>query len=451
MIRIRTIKEALESKELEPESELELFSRNLDLSAVIPGVKETIAGVKKRGDAALLEYTEKFDRVRLKDKAIEVELEEIEAAKMSVDDDTFRSIEASATAIRNFHYRQKRRGAWLEEFSPGVFLGEKYVPFDVVGAYVPKGYFSSALMCVIPAKIAKVREIVVCTPPGKDGHADQVTLVAADLAGATRIFKIGGAQAIAALAFGTETVPRVQKVVGPGNIYVTAAKIALREEGIEIDFPAGPSEVLIIADETANPEFIAADMLAQAEHGESSQAVLLTDSERIAADVEREILATADGKRLKAKGEGNDEDISQLQSQYQHQHWILTGASIDECIEFANKYAPEHLEIIVRSPLEVLKSIKNAGSVFIGNYSPVAAGDYATGANHVLPTAGYAKLFSGLDVDHFMHRITLQWLDKEGLRQIKNVVVRSCKVEGMEAHARSVEKRFLHESQERQQ
>jgi len=450
MIRITRIKEALERKKLELKPELELFSRNLDLSAVMPGVKETIAGVKKRGDAGLLDYTEKFDHVRLKDTAIEVGWEEIETAKMSVDDDTFRSIEASATAIRNFHYRQKRRETWLEEFSTGVFLGAKYVPFDVVGAYVPRCYFSSALMCVIPAKIAKVREIIVCTPPGKDGHADPVTLVAANLAGATRIFKIGGAQAIAALAFGTETVPRVQKVVGPGNIYVTAAKMLLREEGIEIDFPAGPSEVLIIADETANPDFIAADMLAQAEHGESSQAVLLTDSERIAADVEREISATVESKRLKAKGEGNDEDNSQLQlhQQYQHQHWILTGASIDECIEFANEYAPEHLELIVRSPLEFLKRIKNAGSVFIGNYSPVAAGDYATGANHVLPTAGYAKLFSGLDVDHFMHRITLQWLDKEGLRQIKDVVVRSCKLEGMEAHARSVEKRFLHESSE---
>ena len=411
---IRKIKEAYEDKDL--------FTRTLDLTAVMPGVKETIAGVKNRGDAALLEYTEKFDRVKLKE--IEVTPDEIEAAKESVDENMVRCIEEAATAIRNFHYRQKKR-AWLEEFSEGVFLGEKYVPFDVVGAYVPGSYFSSALMCVIPAKIAGVREIVVCTPPRKDGDADPLTLVAANLAGATRICKVGGAQAIAALAFGTETIPRVQKIVGPGNVYVTAAKMAVREEGVEIDFPAGPSEVLIIGDETANPSFIAADMLAQAEHGEKSQAVLLTDSARIAADVEREIVAAA-----------GEESRSQ-------QHWILIGESIDECVEFANEYAPEHLEVIVRAPMEVLKRMRNAGSVFVGNYSPVAAGDYATGANHVLPTAGYAKLFSGLDVDHFMHRITLQWLDKEGLGKIKEVVVRSSKAEGMEKHARSVEKRFL--------
>ena len=410
---IRKIREALESKEL--------FTKTLDLAAVMPGVKETIAGVQNRGDAALREYTEKFDHVKLKE--LEVTRAEIEAAKGNVDGDMGRCIEEAATAIRNFHYRQKRR-AWLEEFNEGVFLGEMYVPFDVVGAYVPGSYFSSALMCVIPAKIAGVRKIVVCTPPGKGGNVNPLTLVAANLAGATRIFKVGGAQAIAALAFGTETIPRVQKIVGPGNVYVTAAKMAARKEGVEIDFPAGTSEVLIIGDETANPSFIAADMLAQAEHGEKSQAVLLTDSARIAADVEREIIT-----------ETGDESRAQ--------HWILIGESINECIEFANEYAPEHLEIIVKSPMDVLKRIKNAGSVFVGNYSPVAAGDYATGANHVLPTAGYAKLFSGLDVDHFMHRITIQWLDKDGLERIKDVVVRSCRAEGMEKHAQSVEKRFL--------
>lgn len=416
---MRKIKEVQGSKEL--------LTRTLDLAAVMPLVKEIIAEVKTRGDEALLEYTEKFDRVELKE--VEVKPEELEAAKENVDENTLRCIEEASTAIRNFHYRQKRQ-AWLEEFGEGVFLGEMYVPFDVVGAYVPGSYFSSALMCVIPAKIAGVREIVVCTPPGKDGNVDPLTLVAANLAGATRIFKAGGAQAIAALAFGTETVPGVQKIVGPGNVYVTAAKMVAREEGVEIDFPAGPSEVLIIADETANPSFVAADMLAQAEHGAKSQAVLLTDSTRIAADVEREIVAESGEERSRS------------------QHWILTGESIDECIEFANEYAPEHLEIIVREPMDVLKRIKNAGSVFIGNYSPVAAGDYATGANHVLPTAGYAKLFSGLDVDHFMHRITLQRLDKEGLERMKDIVVNSCKAEGMEKHALSVEKRFLPESSE---
>ena len=252
--------------------------------------------------------------------------------------------------------------------------------------------------------------------------------MAAHLAGATKICKVGGAQAIAALAFGTETIPKVQKIVGPGNVYVTAAKMAAREGGVEIDFPAGPSEVLVIADETANPSFIASDMRAQAEHGAKSQAVLLTDSARLAADVERKIATDADDERRGS------------------QYWVVIAESMDECIEFSNEYAPEHLELIVRAPKDALKRIKNAGSVFIGNYAPVAAGDYATGANHVLPTAGYAKLFSGLDVDHFMHRITVQWLDKEGLEKIKDVVVRSCRAEGMEAHARSVEERFSADS-----
>jgi histidinol dehydrogenase len=413
---IREIKEVRESKEL--------VSRTLDLAAVMPLAKEISAEVKTRGDAALLEYTEKFDHVKLTD--IEVKPEELEAAKERVDEETLRCIEAAATAIRNFHYRQKRR-AWLEEFNEGIFLGEKYVPFEVVGAYVPESYFSSALMCVIPAKIAGVREIVVCTPPGQDGNVDPLTLVAAKIAGATKICKAGGAQAIAALAFGTETIPKVQKIVGPGNVYVTAAKMAAREVGVEIDFPAGPSEVLIIADKTANPSFIAADMLAQAEHGDKSQAVLLTDSASLAADVERELSAETD-----------DAGTSQ--------HWLLIGENMDDCIDFSNDYAPEHLEIIVQSPMEVVRRIKNAGSVFVGNYAPVAAGDYATGANHVLPTAGYAKLFSGLDVDHFMHRITVQWLDKAGLEKIKDVVVRSCRAEGMEEHAQSVEKRFLPDS-----
>ena len=391
-----------------------------DLVAVMPRVREIIAGVKNRGDAALLEYTEAFDHVKL--EKIEVGPEEIEAAKRNVDELTLRYIEEASTAIKKFHYRQKRH-EWLEEFSAGVFLGEMYVPFEIVGAYVPASYFSSALMCVIPATIAGVREIVVCTPPRTDGQVDPLTLAAAELAGATRIFKAGGAQAIAALAFGTATIPQVQKIVGPGNVYVTAAKLVAREEGVEIDFPAGPSEVLIIGDETANPAFIAADMLAQAEHGEKSRAVLLTDSVRMAAEVERLILA-----------EAGSENATQF--------WILIGESLDECLGFANDYAPEHLELIVREPMEALKGLKNAGSVFIGNYSPVAAGDYATGANHVLPTAGYAKRFSGLDVDHFMHRITVQWLDKGGLERIRDTVVSLSKAEGMERHARSIEKRF---------
>jgi len=434
------------------------FERRLDLTAVTPVVREIIAGVRERGDEALLDYTARFDGVRLEERAgekagrreraregergreggkgIEVSRDEVAAAESSVDGETLRCVKEAAEAIKNFHYRQKRRGAWLEEFGggaggagSGVWIGERCVPLEVVGAYVPASYFSTALMCVIPAKVAGVREIVVCTPPKKDGSVDALTLVAANLAGATRIFKAGGAQAVAALAFGTETVPRVQKIVGPGNVYVTAAKMAVREatgeagaEGVEIDFPAGPSEVLIIADETANPAFVAADMLAQAEHGAKSKAVLLTDSAELAAAVEAAV---------KAEAERQEE-----------QNWILIGDSVEECVEFANEYAPEHLEIMVSEPVSVLKRIKNAGSVFVGDYSPVAAGDYATGANHVLPTAGYARLFSGLGVEHFTRRMTVQWLEKAGLEKLKDVVARLCRAEGMEKHARSVERRF---------
>lgn len=400
----------------EVEEKPDFFRRSIDLKAVMPLAEGIIKEVKSRGDDALREYTEKFDSVRL--KGLEVEKDELETAKERVDTEMLRAIKEAYTAIRNFHYRQKRV-AWIEEFNEGVFVGETYVPLDVVGAYVPASYFSTALMCVIPAKIAGVRDIVVCTPPMIDGNVDPCTLVAADIAGATRIYKAGGAQAIAALAFGTETIPKVQKIVGPGNVYVTAAKMAVREEGVEIDFPAGPSEILILGDETANPAFIASDMLAQAEHGTKSISVLITDSERIAAEVDQKIMAKTGG-----------------------QNWIILADSINECIDFANAYAPEHLEIMVREPIAVLKRIKNAGSVFMGNYSPVAAGDYATGANHVLPTAGYAKLFSGLDVDHFMHRMTLQWLDKSGLERMKDVVTKLCEAERMEKHARSVDVRF---------
>lgn len=414
---IRKIVEVREAEEL-------FSSRTLDLAAVMPLAEEIFRAVKQRGDAALRAYTEQFDQVTLIKLAVTEE--ELAAARTKVTEKMLSCIEAAAEAIWQFHYRQKRK-SWLEEFTEGIYLGEQFVPFDIVGAYVPGSYFSSALMCVIPAKIAGVREIVVCTPPLKDGTVDPHTLVAADLAGATLICKVGGAQAIAALAFGTETVPRVQKIVGPGNVYVTAAKMAARAAGVEIDFPAGPSEVLIIGDETANPAFIAADMRAQAEHGAKSQAVLLTTSRELARAVERELTA-ADPVRGTA------------------QHWLLVGESLDECFAFANEYAPEHLELVVREPMAALKRIKHAGSVFIGNYAPVAAGDYATGANHVLPTAGYPALFSGLDVDHFMHRMTLQWLDKDGLARIKEVVVQSCRAEGMERHAQSVEKRFSDEA-----
>ncbi len=400
------------------------FDRKQDLVTVIPTVKEIITAVKERGDAALRDYTRRFDSVSIDD--IEVSEADKEAAVASVDDEMKLCINMAFDAIRDFHYRQKR-AAWIEEFADGLYIGELYRPFEIVGAYVPAGYFSTALMCVIPAKIAGVRDIIVCSPPRKDGNPDPLTLYAAELAGATRIFRVGGAQAIAALAFGTETVPEVEKIVGPGNVYVTVAKMLVREY-VEIDFPAGPSEILIIADDSANPKFIAADMLAQAEHGIKSRSVLVTHSPRLAEAVEDAISIE---EREGGKGTGKGV-----------QNWIILTSGIEESIEFANRYAPEHLAIMVSDPLGVLKHIKNAGSVFVGNYTPVAAGDYLTGANHVLPTAGYARVYSGLDVAHFMHRITVQHLDRSALARLRYAVTKLSRAEGMERHARSVEVRF---------
>ncbi|MCW3131563.1 MAG: histidinol dehydrogenase [Candidatus Methanospirare jalkutatii] len=438
MTRIRDLSDA-EKAEMRGLSEIE---------AVFPAVREIVEAVRERGDAALVELTERFDGVKLQPSELEVSDAELEEAEASLDPALKKSIEFAAKAIRKFHFRQKSK-SWFEDFGVGgvesergvvrsgskgsIFLGEVFVPLERVGVYVPSGYFSTALMCVIPASVAGVREIAVCTPPQrKDGKISAAVLFAARIAGASRIFKVGGAQAIAALAFGTETIPKVQKIVGPGNVFVTAAKMLLRSERCtEIEFPAGPSEVLIIADASANPEFIAADMLAQAEHGAHSKAILLTDDERLANAVQKELeLAEEQAEQAEARrGAGAG------------QFWILLG-SMEECVDFANEYAPEHLEIVVREPFEVLRGVKNAGSVFLGAFSPVAAGDYATGANHVLPTAGFASLFSGLSVHDFMRRMTVQMLDAEGLRKIKDAVVRLARAEGMEMHARSVEVRF---------
>ncbi len=422
-----------------------------EIEAVFPAVREIVEAVRERGDAALVELTERFDGVKLHPSELEVSEAELEEAEASLDPALKKSIEFAAEAIRKFHFRQKSK-SWFEDFGVGgvesergvvrsgskgsIILGEVFVPLERVGVYVPSGYFSTALMCVIPARVAGVREIAVCTPPQqKDGKISAAVLFAARLAGASRIFKVGGAQAIAALAFGTETIPKVQKIVGPGNVFVTAAKMLLRSERCtEIEFPAGPSEVLIIADASANPEFIAADMLAQAEHGTHSKAILLTDDERLANAVQKELeLAEEQVERAEKEGARGSAGARQF--------WILLG-SMEECVDFANEYAPEHLEIVVREPFEVLRGVKNAGSVFLGAFSPVAAGDYATGANHVLPTAGFASLFSGLSVHDFMRRMTVQMLDAEGLRKIKDAVVQLARAEGMEMHARSVEVRF---------
>ena len=361
-----------------------LLSRQVGIQDVLPNVSEIITEVASEGDKALFKYTEKFDGAKL--ESLRVTQEEIAGAYEAVDEDLMDSLGQAAENIFAFHGEQRERDFWLTEVTPGVLVGQKVVPLESVGAYVPGGrasYPSSALMTVIPAKVASVPRIVVCTPPGSDGQINPLTLVAADMAGADEIYKLGGVQAVAAMAFGTESIDRVHKIVGPGNVYVTAAKLLVRET-VEIDFPAGPSEVLIIADRTANPGVLAADMIAQAEHDPSSMAVLVTTDELMAQAVAEEMY-------IQAEAAARQEIVKQSLEHCA----VLVASSLEEAVDFSNAFAPEHLEIITVNPMEVLEDVQNAGSVFLGGFTPVAAGDYASGTNHVLPTSGYARVFSG--------------------------------------------------------
>jgi histidinol dehydrogenase len=418
-------------EELKDEDLERLLSRQVGIQDVLPKVSEIIMEVASDGDNALFKYTEKFDGAKLPN--LKVSEEEIAAAYEAVDEDLIASLGQAAENILNFHDEQRERDFWLTEVSPGVFVGQKTVPLDSIGAYVPGGrasYPSSALMTIIPAKVAGVPRIVVCTPPNKDSQIMPLTLVAADMAGADEIYKLGGAQAIAAMAFGTKTIDRVYKIVGPGNVYVTAAKLLVRDAA-EIDFPAGPSEVLIIADRTANPGVIASDMIAQAEHDPHSIAVLVTTDELLAQAVAEEVAILAQqAERLDIVNQSLDHCA------------VLVASSLDEAVDFSNAFAPEHLEIITANPMDVLQDIQNAGSVFLGGFTPVAAGDYASGTNHVLPTSGYARVFSGLNVDHFTKKMTVQKISEDGLRSLENCIVSLAKAEGLSAHAKSVERRL---------
>lgn len=408
-----------------------LLSRQVGIQDVLHNVSEIITEVASEGDKALFKYTEKFDGAKL--ESLRVTPEEIAGAYEAVDEDLMDSLRQAAENIFAFHDEQRERDFWLTEVTPGVLVGQKVVPLESVGAYVPGGrasYPSSALMTVIPAKAAGVPRIVVCSPPASDGQINPLTLVAADMAGADEIYKLGGVQAIAAMAFGTESIDRVHKIVGPGNVYVTAAKLLVRE-AVEIDFPAGPSEVLIIADRTANPGVVASDMIAQAEHDPSSMAVLVTTDELMAQAVAEEMYIQAEAAARK-----------EIVKQSLEHCAILVASGLEEAVDFSNAFAPEHLEIITVNPMEVLEEIQNAGSIFLGSFTPVAAGDYASGTNHVLPTSGYARVFSGLNVDHFTKKMTVQLISEDGLGALKNSIVPLAEAEGLFAHAESVKRRL---------
>ncbi|MDR0335040.1 MAG: histidinol dehydrogenase [Methanomassiliicoccaceae archaeon] len=391
--------------------------------SAVKDVLKIIDQVKAHGDKALIELAKKFDNEDI--DSIAVPRDEIDDAYDELSEDLIDALETAAANIQRFHEMQLDGDLKLTEVEPGVFLGVKSTPLERIGVYIPGGrapYPSSALMGVIPARVAGVDEVICCSPP----KIDPVTLVAMDIAGADEIYQAGGAQAIAAMAFGTRTMERVQKIVGPGNIYVTAAKSILRGT-VEIDFPAGPSEIGIVADETANAAFIAADVLAQAEHDPSSACVLVTTDaslpKKVWAQIEKMMAAAP---RLKI-----------IKEALNNSGYIVKG-SAEECIEAMNEMAPEHLSLQVADPLTALGLVRNAGSVFIGPYTPVAAGDYASGTNHILPTAGNASVMSGLNVSHFRKTSTIQMISREGLEEMAGVIESIAEAEGLIAHRDSV-------------
>ena len=395
-------------------------------------VDEILHKVKTEGDSALFAYTKEFDKTEITADTIKVTEEEIKEAYEAVDPALIDVIRKALVNIRSYHEKQ-RQNSWFTSETNGTMLGQKVTALQRVGVYVPGGkavYPSSVLMNIVPAKVAGVDQIVMTTPPGKDGKVNPSTLVAAKEAGVDRIYKVGGAQAIAALAFGTESIPKVDKIVGPGNIYVALAKKAVFGH-VSIDSIAGPSEILVLADETANPRFVAADLLSQAEHDEMASAILVTTSKTLAEEVSKEIDAFV--KQLSRK-----EIIQKSLDQY---GYILVAKDDAEAIQTANEIASEHLEIVMKNPYEVM-TIRNAGAIFLGEYSSEPLGDYFAGPNHVLPTNGTAKFFSPLSVDDFIKKSSIISYSKEALEPVYKDIVQFAECEQLTAHANSIKVRF---------
>lgn len=398
---------------------------------VSAAVSEIIYAVRMGGDEAVREYTEKFDGA-VPEKT-EIGREEMETALKNSSSDFVYALHKAAENIRDFHERQKQQ-SWFNTFENGTMVGQRIRGLERVGVYVPGGtaaYPSSVLMNVIPAKIAGVKEIIMVTPPGKDGKPNQNILAAAAVAGVERIFLIGGAQAIAALAYGTESVPRVDKIVGPGNIFVATAKKLLFGV-VDIDMVAGPSEILIVADETAEPQFLAADLMSQAEHDVLASAILLTTSQRIAEETIEEL-----ERQMQALSR---KDI--IEKSLTDYGAVIVCNNLSQAIDFANELAPEHLELCVKNPVEYIGRVDNAGSVFLGNYSPESVGDYYAGPNHVLPTGGTARFFSPLSVDSFIKKSSFIYYTSSALDSAKDNIITLADAEGLTAHANAVTVRF---------
>lgn len=396
-------------------------------------VNGIIADIKVNGDKALFEYTKKFDKFDVNNDNVLVTEDEIKEAYNQVDADLVRVIKKSAERIAAFHEKQKMN-SWLEPSKNGEMLGQLIRPLQRVGVYVPGGkaaYPSSVLMNIIPAKVAGVEEIVMTTPPSADGKISPTTIVAADIAGIHKIYKAGGAQAVAALAFGTESIPKVDKIVGPGNIFVALAKRSVYGY-VNIDSVAGPSEILILADESANPQFVAADLLSQAEHDELASAVLITDCKELAEKVQIE--AENQTNRMERK-----EIIKKSQDNYGA---IIVVNNFDEACDLCNQIAPEHLEISTKEPFSLLPKIQNAGAIFLGHYTPEPLGDYMAGPNHVLPTGGTARFFSPLSIDDYIKKSSIISFSKEAMQELGSDVVKFAEAEGLTAHANSIKVRL---------
>lgn len=396
-------------------------------------VNEIIADVRARKDQALFEYTSRFDKCELTKETIKVTEEEIEEAYAAISPEFIEVMKKSAHNIRSFHEKQLH-SSWIIPKDDGTILGQKILPIAISGVYVPGGkaaYPSSVLMNVLPAKVAGVSRIIMTTPPGADGKVNPGTLVAAHIAGVDEIYKAGGAQAIAAMAFGTESIPRVDKITGPGNIFVALAKKACFGY-VSIDSIAGPSEILVLADETANPRYVAADLLSQAEHDEMASAILITTSMELAKKVSEQVSAFTE--KLERK------EI--IQKSLDHYGYILVAENMDQAIETANEIASEHLEILTRDPYEVMTKIKNAGAIFLGEYSSEPLGDYFAGPNHILPTNGTARFFSPLNVDDFMKRTSIISYSRQALEKVHKDIELFAQKEGLTAHANSIKVRF---------
>lgn len=421
--------------DLAPERYQRILKRSrTDIASVLEEVGQIVRDVRQNGEKVFLDYFRKEFKPDLEPCDLEVGDEEVADAYGRVESKLIDALRIAAQNITTFHRAQMEREMWLTDIAEGIMAGRMITPLEKVGAYIPGGravYPSSVLMTVLPATVAGVKEIIACTPPGQGMAIDPVTLVAADISGPVRIFKVGGPWAIAAMAYGTETIPKVHKIVGPGNRYVTAAKMIVFGE-VNIDSPAGPSEGMVLADQTGNADLIAIDLLSQAEHDPDSAAVLVTPSNELAVRV-CEII----NKRLPRLPR---KEI--LHESLGRHSCILIAKHMDQAIDFVNEYAPEHLEIMTEEPFTVLKKVKNAGSIFLGPFSPIAAGDYASGTNHVLPTGQTARMFSGLSVDDFVKKPTFQYLSKEGLSLLKDAVITLAEAEGLPLHAQAIHERF---------